>query len=171
MQSRYRLEPAQKADMPAVFDMIDSRIKWMDARGLRQWNAVDYWGIYPEAHYDALREAGELYVLRDIESGKAVCAAALLERDERWDPCEDRDVPAYYVHHLASEIGERGAGSEMIAQIEALAKEHGKAFVRLDCMVDSPFLNEFYGSRGYMPRGSFVEGDYEGLRREKRINP
>ena len=43
--TRFTFRPAEKAEVPAVFDLIMGRVRWMDTVGIRQWNVNDYAGF------------------------------------------------------------------------------------------------------------------------------
>ncbi len=161
--TRFRaLTRAEVADMRAL---ILARVAWMDEVGIHQWNDTDYDGVYPPSYYGECFDRGELYGLFSRE-GKMLAAAALKEEDPRW---EQDNTPAFYVHHLASAVGARGAGSLCLSAIEAHARAVGKTHVRLDSAVDNPILTAYYEARGYIPVGSCIDGAYTGILREKRI--
>ena len=145
--------------------LILSRVAWMDEVGIHQWNDTDYDTVYPPAYYRQCFEKGELYGLFDGE-GVMLAAAALKENDARW-PSDN--TPAYYVHHLASRLGAKGAGARCLAAIEEHARRNGKAYVRLDSAVDNEMLREYYTARGYIPVGRCIDGAYEGILREKKL--
>ena len=69
--TRFTFRPAEKAEVPAVFDLIMGRVHWMDTVGIRQWNVTDYAGCYPLHHYEAARQRGDLFVMVDEEGVKA----------------------------------------------------------------------------------------------------
>ena len=50
-----------------------------------------------------------------------------------------------------------------------MAVSEGKEYLRLDCAVDNPVLNEYYESMGYETAGHCQDGPYYGVRREKRL--
>ena len=156
-------EPAETALLEPIFALYLQRVRWMDETGIRQWNCTGYMEAYPREYYGDMLRQGRLYVLRDGE--ELLGAAVLLEEDSRWED----SAPAYYVHNLVGSVSARGAGSALLERIEALARERGRARVRLDCAVDNEFLNRFYESRGYRPAGFCEDGPYRGVRREKII--
>lgn len=159
--------PAASGEIAAVFSLYEKRVRWMDEQGVRQWNVSDYLNVYPEAYYRRQAEAGNLYVLKETESGTVIGAVVLLQQDERW--ADRSGVSAYYVHNLVTDPAVKGAGAEMLRAIERLACEQGKQALRLDCAVDNAFLNRYYESMGYMPAGECAEGAYRGIRREKKL--
>ena len=162
--SQFTFRAAERDEVPAVFDLIMARVRWMDKVGIRQWNVTDYAGCYPPAHYEAARERGDLFVLTD-EEGIAACAV-LLQEDERWPEALQAE-PAFYLHHLASRIGAKGAGRRFLQMAEEYALTQGKTRFRLDSADDNTFLAEYYTAQGYVPVGTCVDGLYTGILREK----
>lgn len=162
----YRLEQAKADDLTAVCSIVQERIDWMDAVGIRQWNVTDYWGRYPVEYYAALIAKGEMYVLR-TEDGTAVGVAAFFTEDERWP--EETPGTAWYVHHLCTRVAEKGAGEVMLALTEQLARDVGKEYLRLDCADDNAFLNEYYTRLGFEARSHCVDRLYSGICREKKL--
>lgn len=165
MKKTYRLIPAEPVHMEAVFRIIDDRIRWMDRVGIRQWNTTDYWGVYPEAYYRWRAQRGELLVF--VHEETVVGVGALLREDPRWE--DGMQKSAYYLHHFATPLDEKGVGSRMLAQLEQYTRDAGKERLRLDCAVDNAFLNRYYGEKGYQLCGHCVDGLYEGNLREKFV--
>ena len=159
-----RFRPAEEQEVQTVFALIKKRVRWMDDKGLSQWNTNGYLDAYPLEYYREQQRSGNLYVLE--KQGGIVGTAVLQEQDERWPEKTDE---AYYIHNFATLPSEKGTGGIILESVEKLAAKKGKAFVRLDCNVDSPFLNNYYGSRGYEEIETFNEGRYRGVRREKRL--
>ena len=165
--SRYVFRRAEKHEVPAVFALIMARVRWMDEVGIRQWNVTDYAGCYPPAHYEAARRRGDLFVLTD-DAGIAACAV-LRQNDERWSDAMQAAEPAFYLHHLASRPGAKGAGRVFLQMAEEYALTQGKTRFRLDSADDNAFLADYYTAQGYVPVGKCVDGLYSGILREKLL--
>ena len=163
--SNYVFRPAEEHEVPAVFDLIMARVRWMDEVGIRQWNVTDYAGCYPPAHYEAARQRGDLFVLTD-DSGIVACAV-LRRDDERWPAAMQAAAPAFYLHHLATRVGAKGAGRIFLQMAEEYALRLGKTRFRLDSADDNTFLADYYTAQGYVPVGNCVDGLYSGILREK----
>ena len=143
METNYIFRQAKKEEIPAVFDLIMGRVAWMDQVGIRQWNTTKYDQRYPLSYYEQRRQMEELFVLTD-EAGQILAVGALLHEDERW-PVPDS---AYYLHHLASRVDAKGAGSVFLQLAEAYTARMGKRYLRLDSAVGNGNLAHFYASRG-----------------------
>ncbi len=161
------LRLAELRDLPEICRLIRERIAWMDRVGIRQWNVMDYWQAYPETYYEAQVRAKRFYVLDQAEGGGLAGAAALLEADGRW--ADAGSIPACYVHHLVTNVREKGAGRIILTRTEALARRWGKTRVRLDCAADNARLNQYYEGQGYRLAGTCQEGPYAGNLREKLL--
>lgn len=164
METKYIFRQAKKEEIPAVFDLIMGRVAWMDQVGIRQWNTTKYDQRYPLSYYEQRRQMEELFVLTD-EAGQILAVGALLHEDERW-PVQ---VSAYYLHHLASRVDARGAGSIFLQRAEAYTARMGKRYLRLDSAVGNGNLAHFYASRGYVEAGTCTDGLYEGILRQKEL--
>lgn len=163
---RYTFRPAEKAEVPAVFDLIMGRVRWMDENGIRQWNVTDYAGCYPLQHYEAARRRGDLFVMVDDE-GSIIACAVLRQDDERWPEAMQLAEPAFYLHHFATRVGVKGVGPLFLRLAEEYALSRGKTRFRLDSADDNAFLADYYTSFGYIPVGTCVDGLYSGILREK----
>ena len=100
-------------------------------------------------------------------SGLVASVAVLYEEDARWQA--KQGPAAYYVHHLATRLGEKGAGKVMVNCCEKLAAARGKEYLRLDCAIDNPKINAYYDKLRYDYAGTCVDGKYAGNLREKKI--
>ncbi len=161
----YIFRKAEKTEISKIFELIMSRVAWMDAVNIEQWNKTKYDECYPESYYETRRLKDELFVLENVNSGKLAAVGALFHSDERW---EDADS-AYYLHHLASDLSEKGAGSLFLEKAEEYTKNQGKRYLRLDSAIDNKVLEQYYSSRGYKAVGTCVDGLYEGILRQKEL--
>ncbi len=159
----YTFRVAEPCEVEAVYLLYKKRIQWMDKKGVRQWNATGYLEAYPVDYFIKQQNCGNLYVL--MEDDTIVGAVVLLQEDERW--ADKEDSSAYYVHNLVTDSGVAGAGKRILMESEKIALSEGKSAVRLDCDVDSVFLNNYYESLGYKLAGNCRDGAYFGNRREK----
>lgn len=162
---RYQFREAEEEEVPQVFQLVLERMKWMDARGVRQWNVTDYDKVYPPSYYEECRKRGELFVLEDAAAGGLVCAAVLKERDARWSD----DSPALYLHNFVARAGESGAGGTFLRLAEEYARKRGKRYMRLDSAEDNAALARYYEAHGFSEAGKCQEGLYKGILRQKRL--
>jgi len=163
MKKRYTFRLATQEEIPAVFALIMRRVAWMDQVGIRQWNTTKYDERYPLDYYEQRRLLEELFVLED--GGRILCVGALFHEDERWPEPES----AYYLHHLASGVEAKGAGSIFLQKAEEYTASRGKRYLRLDSAVGNKVLENYYSSRGYVEAGCCRDGLYEGVLRQKKL--
>ena len=141
MTARYQIVPAGKADLPAVFALIDQRIRWLQARNNPQWDT--YREAYPDEYFRALAREQRLYLLK---AGDFIAAmAALFDRDPLWAD----GAAALYVHNLAADTRFPGAGRAILEFCEAQARAQNCDFLRLDCSAKNPQLNDYYEGQGF----------------------
>ena len=151
-------------DADAILELIKKRIEWMDENNIEQWNKTDYLSFYPKEYFEEKAEAGQLYIMKNVISGRIVGAVVLLEEDERW---RNDGSDSYYIHNLVSDTDLCGIGKEIIKSCEEMALRKGKERIRLDCQDTNIKLNDFYSKLGYEYVESFREGRYTGNKREK----
>ncbi len=168
--SGYEFRHIKEYEIPAMFDIILSRMKWMDTVGIKQWNVTIYDEVYPMSYYEEKRQKGEVFVLAHPVNGEIAAAAVLKSEDERWDSVpEIKDEPAFYLHNFATHIGAKGAGSVFLGLAEEYAKNQGKKYFRLDSADDNKILERYYTEKGYRPVGECIDGLYKGILRQKKI--
>ena len=163
MEKQYIFRLATQEEIPAVFALIMRRVAWMDRVGIRQWNMTKYDQRYPLDYYEQRRLLEELFILED--GGRILCVGALFHEDERWPEPES----AFYLHHLASDVDAKGAGSVFLQKAEAYTAGKGKQYLRLDSAVGNVVLEDYYASRGYVAAGYCRDGLYEGILRQKKL--
>ena len=157
-------------EIPVMYSIILSRMKWMDEVGIDQWNNTFYDEVYPVSYYEAHREAGEAFVLEEISGGEIVAAAVLKNEDDRWEHIEDYSTKsAFYLHNFCSRIDKKGTGKIFLDFAEEYARICEKDVFRLDSAEDNSVLEAYYADRGYVPKGFCIDGLYKGILREKNI--
>ena len=159
----YTFRIAEHGEIESIFGLYQKRIRWMDEKGIRQWNTTGYLESYPDDYYREQQALGNLYVL--AEGNVIVGAVVLLQEDDRWS--DKKDLPAFYVHNLVTDTSVTGAGKKLLMESKKIAFSKGMHAVRLDCAVDNVFLNNYYDSLGYKMVGTCQDGTYIGNRREK----
>ncbi len=165
MEGNYIFRQATRQEVPQVFALIMRRVAWMDQVGIRQWNTTKYDQRYPLNYYEQRRQQEELFVLEEKATGKLLCVGALFHNDVRWPDPES----AYYLHHFASEVDAKGAGSVFLQEAERYTAGQGKQYLRLDSAVGNKTLEDYYTSRGYVEAGRCTDGLYEGILRQKKL--
>ena len=163
---KYIFRPLRVREVGQMFDLIMSRVAWMDEVGIRQWNVTKYDECYPMSYYEEHARAGRIMILEDAQTAELLAVGLLKEEDERW---ADDGEPAFYLHHFATKIGHKGIGREYIHRAEAYAKMRGKHYFRLDSAIDNENLTKYYTNLGYEPCGTCVDGLYTGILRQKSL--
>lgn len=168
---KYIFRPIKKEEIPVMFDIIQSRVKWMDEVGIKQWNVTNYAEVYPLGYFEEHRKNGEVFVLTEKKSGEIIAAAVLKKEDDRWESVPDhKTVSALYLHNFAVRLDKKGAGKIFLRLAEEYAKEKGIECFRLDSADDNKKLEAYYTEKGYKEKGSCVDGLYTGILREKRLD-
>jgi ribosomal protein S18 acetylase RimI-like enzyme len=136
------VDRATAADVPAAQGLIDDARRWLNARGIDQWQD-------PVPDTVLLRdvERGCLFVVRQ-DHGIAAMVTVYDSDPETWGVDA---TSAIYVHRLAVGRAHRGGrlGQRLLAWVDAQATDRGASFVRLDCATDNPGLRRFYEQQGF----------------------
>ena len=166
----YIFRKIEKEEIPVMFSIVLSRMKWMDEVGINQWNKTFYDEVYPVSYYENHRQKGEVFVLEERKTGEIVAAAVLKNEDDRWAHLSCyTEKTAFYLHNFCSRTDKKGTGAIFLDFAEEYARICEKDVFRLDSADDNKVLEEYYSSRGYSPCGFCVDGLYKGILREKNI--
>ena len=139
---RCTFSPAAPNDLPAVYALIGSRIRWMQEHGNTQWDT--YREAYPDSYFEDITRDGRLWLLRQNE--RVAAMVSLWDSDRRWTD----GVPALYLHNLAAHGDFPGAGAEILRRCAERARALDRQRLRLDCSARNPRLNEYYETQGFV---------------------
>lgn len=159
----YVFSPVDARGVDAVMELIRERILWFEARGIRQWRMAEYFEEYPRGYFEKCAAEGRLF---GMMYGGRLCGCVVLSES---DPVWEDDLPAVYIHNLATDPRHPGLGRTMVEMGERHALQTGKRAVRLDCQGDNVRLNRFYRELGYELVGTVISGAYKGDKWEKRL--
>lgn len=159
----FSFEKAKVEDVSFVFQLILNRMTWMDTKGIKAWNVMDYDKVYPIEYYEQMCQQGMLYVLKHTQ--EIVCAAVIKEQDERWK----ENTPSYYIHNFVSKVCLESYGTIFLKKIEEKAEECHKVYIRLDSAKDNESLTKYYEGLGFQAVGTCQDGPYKGILRQKRV--
>jgi GNAT superfamily N-acetyltransferase len=150
--------PTQLGDLPLrrctvddaghVFDIMCDAALWLASRGIDQWRTVPTDGFRKFLN----KRVAEWPVYLVQHDGKYVATICLQDSDvHTWTEPGDRDTPAGYVHGLATRacVRNAGVGKALLDFAERTFREQGKRRIRLDCLIDNPFLTRYYLAFGY----------------------
>lgn len=167
MNEDYIFRPVKKEEIPVMFDIIQSRVRWMDEVGIKQWNVTDYAAVYPLEYFEYHRQKGETFALCE-NNGEIIACAVMKKEDDRWEHIPDyKDKKALYLHNFAVRLDKKGTGKIFLEKAEKYAADNGYECFRLDSADDNKKLEAYYSEKGYIPRGICVDGLYSGILREK----
>ena len=137
----YTFSPAAPEELPAVYALMERRIRWMQANGNPQWDT--YREAYPDTYFQAITSEGRLWLLR--AEGRVAAMISLWDEDSQWAD----GAPALYLHNLAADGDFPGAGAEILRRCAEAARAQGLNRLRLDCSAENPLLNAYYEAHGF----------------------
>jgi len=138
---------AQPADLESVAGILEEAGRWLQTRGIDQWDAV----VTPREKERLAQRiaAGEVYVAR--QAGEAIGTLTLQDTDVPvWGDTPDA---AYYIHSFAVRRSAAGLGRGLLRWAEAQAQAAGKHYLRLDCWGANVTLCRYYEAAGFHSRG------------------
>ena len=137
----YTFSPAAMAELPAVYALIDRRVRWMQAQNNHLWDT--YREAYPDSYFHRLVREGRLWLLSC--DGRIAAMVSLFNSDSQWTD----GAPALYLHNLAADNDFPGAGAEILRRCGEQARLLGRDRLRLDCSAENPQLNAYYEGQGF----------------------
>ena len=158
------IQRAEKKDLDTVWTIIENCAKWLADQGLRHW--ADH---YTKDILATMIQKLEVYVA--TQNGTAVSTITFGMRPPKYYLEEgyvqrftDPEALAAYVMALGVLPGyqRKGIAGKMVEFVEALAKQHGVTWLRLDCRLEVPGIVPFYERRGFRKVGEpLQEGEGE----------
>lgn len=151
----YEIILATDEDIIEFHKIIMSRCKWLEEKNINQWKITSYPIKYDINYF--MEQRNNLYI---IKKEKKVCGGMLLKTNDEEYWYDSNEVNAYYIHHLATKIGTKGLGKELIKFAINKSKKDNKNYLRLDCVAQNDKLNEYYKQLGFEYNGKIEIKDW-----------
>lgn len=150
-----KIEKATIEDIDSIHKLIYDRCLWFSKKGVKGWNIEFYPNKYDKNYFIEQMKVNKLLVAR---LDNKVCGSMLLKEEDKdyWK----NDDSAYYIHHLATDINQKGIGKKLIDYAKEQCKINSKEYLRLDCYKESLFLNKYYQNLGFNNVSSGTQGNY-----------
>ncbi|MFD7922086.1 GNAT family N-acetyltransferase [Streptomyces sp. NPDC059740] len=167
-----RIRPGGPADAPAVLDMLDAAVAWMNARG-----NTEQWGTTPYSRKPGGVARVERYLTENDPhiaewDGVPVGAVVLDDGPSPQMPVPPAGEPERYVRLLVSDRRHAGRsiGARLLAHAAEEARQAGVGLLRVDCWAGGGgALVAFYVRNGFCPTESFMAGSWPGQVLARRL--
>jgi ribosomal protein S18 acetylase RimI-like enzyme len=139
------IRSASLADAPIVLNLWQSSAKWLQSRGIDQWNPEKF---TLESVLEFLKNGSDVYL---AEINNEFVGTYLITWTDPFIWRELDNSESGYIHRLAVNrqfIG-KGIGLKLLRSAEEQIRIKGKKYIRLDCMADNKRLNQYYRDSGY----------------------
>lgn len=141
---------AQLDDYKTVLETMMGTAKWLNKKGSSQWN--DLLSGKDVHNTERAIQNNEVY-LAELE-GELVGMFVLWANQSEWDRTlwgEEDTNTIYYLHRvtLTQSAHGKSLGIRLVEAALEVAVNNHKYKVRLDCIADNRYLNEFYKSAGF----------------------
>ncbi|MFJ4859326.1 MULTISPECIES: GNAT family N-acetyltransferase [unclassified Streptomyces] len=167
-----RIRPGGPADAPAVLDMLDAAVAWMNARGnTEQWGTTPYsqkpGGV---ARVDRYLTENAPYIAES--AGAPVGVLVLDSGPSPQMPIAPAAEPERYVRLLVSDRRRAGLGigAALLAHAAEETRRAGVGLLRVDCWAGGGGeLVAFYERNGFTPTEPFLSGAWPGQVLARRL--
>ncbi|MEU2679894.1 Predicted N-acetyltransferase YhbS [Streptomyces sp. LamerLS-316] len=167
-----RIRPGGPADAPAILDMLDSAVAWMNARGnTEQWGTVPYSQTSGgPARVEGYTTVNSPFVaeLDGVPAGALVLDSGPNPRM----PIPAAGEPELYVRLLVSDRRHAGLGigSALLAHAVRETRRAGVDLLRVDCWAGGGGeLVAYYERNGFVPTDRFLAGTWPGQVLARRV--
>ncbi|MFC9242734.1 GNAT family N-acetyltransferase [Streptomyces sp. NPDC057136] len=167
-----RIRPGSLADVPAILDMLDSAVVWMNERGnTEQWGTT----LYSQKPGGVARV--ERYTTENAPyiaelDGVPVGALVLDSGPSPQMPIAPAEEPERYVRLLVSDRRHAGLGigAALLAHAAEETRRAGVELLRVDCWAGGGGeLVAFYERNGFTPTGRFLSEAWPGQVLARRV--
>jgi GNAT superfamily N-acetyltransferase len=167
-----RVRPGGLADAPAVLNMLDSAVVWMNGRG-----NTEQWGTTPYSRKPGGVARVQRYMTENAPyiaelDGTPAGALVLDSGPSPQMPIAPAGEPERYVRLLVSDRRHagRGIGAALLAHAVEETRRAGVELLRVDCWAGGGGeLVAFYERNGFTPTDRFLSGDWPGQVLARRV--
>lgn len=159
LEGTLHIQQAKPEQTEAIQQLLVDTAKWFKEKGSTQWNGL-LEGIDSHNTPEAIKR-GDVYVVQAQDNETLLGMVMLLQKPSEWDqdlwqidePEEDKSV---YLHRLAVNrriATNKGLGHAILKWCQANYQFGTHENLRLDCVADNTFLNQFYTNNGFQYKG------------------
>ncbi|MCT4783263.1 MULTISPECIES: GNAT family N-acetyltransferase [Exiguobacterium] len=141
---------ATKRDALAIANLIEQRAVALNEQGSDQWTEYLEQDLLKRVETDIA--SGDVYV---YEQADAILASIALLPPDEWDHALWKDGErGQYIHRIvvSEQLKGQGVGQQLMEHV--LEEANGEHPIRLDCVADNAFLNEYYPQFGFVYVGT-----------------
>ncbi|ASQ94616.1 GNAT family N-acetyltransferase [Streptomyces violaceusniger] len=168
-----RVRPGSLADAPAILDMLDSAVAWMNDRGnTEQWGTTPYsqktGGVARVERYTTVNAP----YIAELD-GTPVGAMVLDSGPSPQVPIAPAGEPERYVRLLVSDRQHAGLGigAALLAHAVEETRRAGVGLLRVDCWAGGGGeLVAFYERNGFTATDRFLSGSWPGQVLARRVD-
>ncbi|SEB88941.1 GNAT family N-acetyltransferase [Streptomyces melanosporofaciens] len=167
------VRPGSLADAPAILDMLDSAVAWMNARG-----NTEQWGTTPYSQKTGGVARVQRYTTENAPyiaelDGTPVGAMVLDSGPSPQVPIAPAGEPERYVRLLVSDRQRAGLGigAALLAHAVEETRRAGVGLLRVDCWAGGGGeLVAFYERNGFTTTDRFLSGSWPGQVLARRVD-
>lgn len=157
---KIEVHKAREEDFPIIQSILMQTAEWLKSIGSKQWNGI----LEGKDTHDtpAAIRRGEVYLatIEDEPAGMFV----LWDHQSAWDEelwGTEKTSEYMYLHrvNIVRRFSGKGIASQLLSASLKEARKEGKKAVRLDCLAENGYLNQFYSKAGFEKVGIAKDHD------------
>lgn len=152
LKDSFIMKQATQSDTKEILTLLVDTAKWFKEKGSSQWEGL-LQGIDSHRTTEAIQR-GDVFVCK---KGKDIAGMVmLLQSPSEWDiglwgDSAVQQNDSLYLHRLAinRKYADHQLGREILTWCQQSIRFENRLRIRLDCVAENAFLNQFYRSAGY----------------------
>lgn len=149
----FKMQQATSVHTDEIMSLLMDAAKWFQSKGSDQWSGL-LEGIDSHRTDEAVTR-GDVFIATqdDVIAGMVMLLQQPSDWDRNlWDLAKEAENEAVYLHRLATNraFQNQQLGKEIFQWCQDSIRFSGIQKIRLDCLANNPFLNDFYQSNGFI---------------------
>lgn len=155
LKDSFTMHQATEKDREHILTLLTETANWFKSKGSSQWSGL-LDGIDTHNTANAI-ERGDVFVCKNNSTIAGM--VMLLQTPSEWDrnlwKLQDEDNTSLYLHRLAinRKYANENLGQSILNWCKTSIQFKGKDKIRLDCIANNEFLNDFYQRAGFTYMG------------------
>lgn len=135
----YKIELATLENLDEILNLYQERMEWIILNNINQKSWKVFFENHPKSEFIKDINQKRYYIIK--ENNKIIGGFELSTNSKLW---KDDYTPAYYLYKVVTKINYKGIGKMIFQEVQELAKQANKKFIRINCVKSNKKLNEIY---------------------------
>lgn len=163
-KAEIRIDLVKEPDIEEIICLLESKIRWLEAHGIRQW-VNGYTQRYNKEYFiQRIHSGNNCYAAR--AAGKIV-GIVMLEKESKYFSQTTAGETGYYIKHFASV--QKGVGRLLLEHAYKVSIEDGKDSIYTNCSSRNQRLVSYFKENGFSVTGKGIDNSYHYYLLEKKF--